>query len=248
MVVADFYTNGEYLQKNPGWHIDAAQWKADSVLQMIRRNTLSPQSVCDIGCGAGEMLRILQQNLSEQCTLDGYDIAPQAIALAKQRETPRLHFHLADFFQEPASTKYDLILLVDVLEHFENCFEVLRELKSRSRYKILQLPLDLSVNSIARNQLIDYRHATGHLHFFTKDIALEILRDSGYEVLDCFYSLQPLDATPWSHGSNPKQDLVKALRMAKRGLFRLPGKLCYEINPDLAVRIFGGWRLVALVK
>ncbi|GCE22343.1 hypothetical protein [Dictyobacter kobayashii] len=50
MVVADFYTNGEYLQKNPGWHIDAAQWKADSVLQMIKRNALSPHTICDIGC------------------------------------------------------------------------------------------------------------------------------------------------------------------------------------------------------
>lgn len=248
MVVTDFYTNGEYLQKNPGWHIDAAQWKADSVLQMIRRNTLSPHTICDIGCGAGEILRILQQNLSKESTFEGYDIAPQAITLAKQRENSHLHFHLADFFQETPPTTFDLILLVDVLEHFENCFEILRDLKPKSTYKILQLPLDLSVNSIARNQLIDYRHATGHLHFFTKDIALEILRDAGYEILDYFYSLQPLDATPWSQGRQPKQDLIKLLRMTKRGLFRLPGNLCYAINPDLAVRFFGGWRLLVLAK
>src|SRR5437660_1648971 len=107
MVVADFYTNGEYLQKNPGWHIDAAQWKADSVLQMIKRNALSPHTICDIGCGAGEILRIMQQNLPEESTFVGYDIAPQAIALAKKRENPRLHFQLADFFQE-RTPEFDL--------------------------------------------------------------------------------------------------------------------------------------------
>ncbi|GCE22344.1 hypothetical protein [Dictyobacter kobayashii] len=96
--------------------------------------------------------------------------------------------------------------------------------------------------------MADYRHATGHLHFFTKDIALEILRDAGYEVVDYFYSLQPLDTTPWSKVRHPMQALVKMLRMTKRGLVRFPGRLCYAINPDLAVRIFGGWRLVVLVK
>lgn len=248
MVMADFYTDGEYLKKNPGWHVDAAPWKAQGVLQMVRRNQLQPQSVCEIGCGAGEILRILQRHLQSDCEFWGYEIAPQAIELAKSRANERLHFQLADVRDEKDAS-YDLILIIDVLEHFENCFSLLREIKPKSKYKILQLPLDIFVLSVLRNELIDYRHATGHLHFFTKDIALEVLKDNGYEVLDYFYTLPPLDTTSWAEvRGNPRRLAWKLLKLVKRGLQRLPGKLAYAINKDLAVRIFGGWRLVVLAK
>jgi hypothetical protein len=248
MVMADFYTDGEYLKKNPGWHADAAPWKAKGILEMIRRNQLQPHSVCEIGCGAGEILRILQQHLESDCEFWGYEIAPQAIELAKSRENERLHFQLADM-RDDEEAYYDLILIIDVLEHFENCFSFLREIKPKSPYKILQLPLDVFALSVLLNRLISYRHATGHLHFFTKDIALEILKDNGYEVLDYFYSPQPFETTSWAEvAGNLRKMAGKLLRLVKGGLPRLPGKLLYAINKDLAVRIFGGWRLVVLVK
>jgi len=151
--------------------------------------------------------------------------------------------------RDEKDASYDLILIIDVLEHFENCFSLLRDIKPKSEYKILQLPLDIFALSVLRNQLIDYRHATGHLHFFTKDIALEVLKDNGYEVLDYFYTLQPFDTTSWAEVTgNPRKLAGKLLRLVKMGLPRLPGKLVYAINKDLAVRIFGGWRLVVLAK
>lgn len=248
MVVADFYTNGEYLQKNPDWHEDAAPWKAESILAMMQRNALLPKSTCEIGCGSGGILSIIQQSLPSDCTFEGYDIAPQAIEMAKTRENDRLHFHLGDFFATKELPHFDLILFIDVLEHFENCFQILRDVRPKSTYKILQLPLDISARSVLKNELIDYRHTTGHLHFFTKDIALEILRDAGYEVIDYYYSLQPLDPEPWSKAKNPTRALYKLIRLAKRALIRLPSQLCYAIKPDFAVRAFGGWRLVVLIK
>jgi hypothetical protein len=218
------------------------------VLQVIRRNNLHPKTICEIGCGAGEILRILQEELDRDSEFWGYEIAPQAVEMARSRENDRLHVKLADFRQEQ-DVYYDLILLVDVLEHFEDLFGVLREIKPKSAYKILQLPLDISVSTILRNELIDYRHATGHLHFFTKDIALEILRDNGYEVLDYFYALPPLDTNSWSEAKkHPTMLSRKLIRVGKRGLQRLPGNLLYTINQDLAVRIFGGWRLMVLVR
>lgn len=85
----------------------------------MRRNNIDPKSVCEIGCGAGEILRIMQRELDPQARLVGYDIAPQAIQLAQARENEHLHFHLGDFVQEVGNDTYDLILIVDVLEHFE---------------------------------------------------------------------------------------------------------------------------------
>lgn len=248
MSVSTLYTSGDYLQKNPGWHVAASPWKAQAILKMMERNKLVPQTICDVGCGAGEILRLLQQKLDTSTALQGYDIAPQAIALAKERENERLHFTLANFQEEDTNT-YDLILLIDVLQHFEDCCGFLRAIKPKSQYKILQLPLDVFVLSALCNQLVDYYHTAGHLHFFTKDSAIAILQKCGYEVLDVCYTLSPLDTDSWGSVKNNSRKLTrKLMRVSKRGLQRLPGSVLYPLNHDLAVRIFGGWRLLVLAK
>ena len=247
MVAQELYHDGSYLHNNPDWHIGAAPWKTQGVLDTLARNHLTPQSVCEIGCGAGEILARLQLHFPT-CTLEGYDIAPQAIELAKERENERLHVHLADFItaSEAQNAHYDVILMIDVLEHFEDCFRVLREIKPKSEYKIFHLPLDISASTVLRNELLDFHFATGHLHFFTKDVALQFIREAGYEILDTFYTLPPLDTNPWS--MEPRRLVRKVARVSKRSLQRLPGNLLYRVNPDLAVRVFGGWRLMVLAK
>lgn len=248
MVALDFYTNGDYLKKNPDWHVDSSPWKAQGVLEIMERNHVHPKTICEIGCGAGEILRLMQQKMDDDCTFLGYDIAPQAITLAKRRENEHLHVKLADFRKE-GDTYFDLLLLVDVLEHFEDMFAVLREIKPKSEYKILQLPLDISMASVLKNELIEYRHATGHLHFFTKDLALEILQDAGYEILDYFYTIPPLYRPSFKDViSKPYMLPYYLLKMAKRTALRVPRAIGYAINKDLAVRVFGGWRLVVLIK
>ncbi|HEY4032618.1 MAG TPA: methyltransferase domain-containing protein [Ktedonobacteraceae bacterium] len=248
MITEKFYQDGSYLRNNPDWHASAAPWKTQSILQTLQRNGLTPHTICEIGCGAGEILYLLQQHLPETCIFEGYDIAPHAIELARKHENTCLRFHLADFLTAPETQPnyFDVLLLIDTLEHFENCFQVLREIKPKSQYKIFQLPLDISVVTVLRNQLIEFHYATGHLHFFTKDIALQMLREAGYEILDTFYTLPPLDMNPWS--PKPQQLARKLVRVTKRGLQRLPGNLLYCVHHDLAVRFFGGWRLMVLAQ
>ncbi|HEY0754631.1 MAG TPA: methyltransferase domain-containing protein [Ktedonobacteraceae bacterium] len=243
MPIAELYTSEEYLKKNPDWHLSASPWKASVVLQAIKRNHLCPQSICEIGCGAGEILKILQTHLEPTCNFRGYDIAPDAIALAKLRENEYLHVFLGDV-REDENYFCDLILIIDTLEHFENCFELLRNIKAQSTYKILQLPLDISIKSILNNKLPEYRHATGHLHFFTKDIALEVIRDAGYEVLDCFYAIEPFRGI----GIKAYPFPLDQLRTVVRALQRLPLILLYALNKDFAVRVFGNWKLIVLAR
>lgn len=243
MHITDLYTSEEYLKNNPGWHVAASPWKASVMLQAIKRNHLQPRSVCEIGCGAGEILKILQAHLDTGCAFRGYDIAPEAIALAKNRENEFLQVFLGDV-RDDRDYFCDLILIIDTLEHFENCFELLRDIKSKSVYKIFQLPLDISVKSVLWNKLPEYRHATGHLHFFSKDIALEVVQDAGYEVLDCFYAIPPFDGI----GLRPLSFPLKQIRTAVRALQRFPLTLLYAFNQDLAARVFGEWKLIVLAK
>jgi hypothetical protein len=65
------------------------------------------------------------------------------------------------------------------------------------------------------------------------EIALAALKDTGYEVVDHFYTSSSLD-TP---NLNWKARLMK-----------LPRKLLFALHQDLAVRILGGYSLMVLAK
>lgn len=232
MKLEELYTSGEYLKKNPTWHVEESPWKANQIMQMLARNSLAPQTICEVGCGAGEVLKQLQGKMDVSCTFWGYDISPQAIELTKSRANERLHFKLADLRQEQEAF-FDLMLIMDVIEHLEDYFSFLRDLKLKSQHKIIHLPLDLSVQSLLRpNGLLGNRRAYGHIHYFTKDIALEMLKDVGYEVVDYFYA-------PRSIGL--------ANSLAKK-LLILPRVLFFAIRKDLAVRTLGGYSFMVLAR
>src|SRR5437773_4140586 len=80
---AEFYTTSSYLEKNPLWHTEESCWKAEHVLRMINRHKIAPRTICEVGCGAGEVLKQLQHRLDKECDFLGCDISPQAIELCR---------------------------------------------------------------------------------------------------------------------------------------------------------------------
>jgi hypothetical protein len=72
--------------------------------------------------------------------------------------------------------------------------EQAQTIKERALYKIFQIPLDLSVQTVLRaTPLIRDRQRLGHIHYFTKETALQLLIDLGYNIIDCFYTAVALD-------------------------------------------------------
>lgn len=247
-MAAEIYINGDYLSKNPLWHADESPWKVQEILRVLKRNHLNPRTICEVGCGAGENLHLLQKNLDQDCVFQGYEISPQAFEMCKSKENERLHFHLADFTQERDGF-HDLILVMDVVEHLEDYHTFLRNIHPKSRYKIIQLPLDLSVRSVLLGQVGQFRQQFGHLHYFTKELALQMLDDLGYKVLDYFYTAEP--EGKWLQNWKNLPVLLKCKKLLGsilRTMLRLPGKLSFKANEDLAERIWGQWRLLILVE
>jgi len=116
----------------------------------------------------------------------GYDISPQAIALARSRESLRTKFVLGDAKSD--EQHFDALLCIDVFEHIEDYFQFLRNIRSKADYFVFHVPLELNCESLLRNFLIENRGLYGHLHQFTRDTALEVLRECGYSVIGEFYT------------------------------------------------------------
>ena len=57
------YETGEYVERNPTYHVEDSSWKALHILRLIQKNSLEPRAICEIGCGAGEILKQLQSYL-----------------------------------------------------------------------------------------------------------------------------------------------------------------------------------------
>ena len=227
------YEDGTYLEKNPSWHEEDSPWKARQIKKIIERNGLTPKRICEVGCGAGEILNQLSEQYDNGNEYFGYEISPQAFKIAKTKSKPNLTFVLQDLLAEN-DVNFDIVMAIDVFEHVEDYFGFLRKLRGKGKYKIFHIPLDLSVQAVIRAwPITNGRKDFGHIHYFTKETALETLRDTGYEIIDYFYTASALE---------------RPNRGWKANLMKIPRKLMFSVNKDLAVRILGGYSLLVLAK
>jgi SAM-dependent methyltransferase len=234
MYISEMYTNGKYLEHNPSWDVEDSPWKADQIHKIIRRNNLKPKNICEIGCGAGEILINLQESMDDSCTFIGYEISPQAYSLCRGKENNSINFKLLDILEEEEDVIFDLILLIDVIEHLEDYFSFLRNIRERSEYKILHIPLEFfAIPTIYSKFTVNQRKNVGHLHIFSKDLSIITLEELDYKVIDWFYT--PGFSTGRNYGIKDK-------------LISIPRKLLFPLAPDLTVRIFGGYSLMVLIK
>jgi SAM-dependent methyltransferase len=227
------YFDSSYLAENPDWDRQDAPWKAHQVLSMLSENQLKPQSICEIGCGSGDILVHLLESLPS-VKMTGFDISPQVVSFWEQhKEVSGVEFHLGDF-HKINNSRYDLLLMLDVFEHVPDPFSFLENSRPCSDYFIFHIPLDLSASSVARGTtLLKSRNQVGHLHYYTKDLALATLEDTGYEIINWRYTGAYLNA--------PNRTL-------KTQLASIPRRLLFAFNKDLGVRLLGGETLIVLAK
>ncbi len=232
MSLGNLYEDGRYLENNPTWHEEDSPWKARQILHILEKNHVRPKTLCEIGCGAGEILSRLSESLGDGVSLTGFEVSPQAFAICSRKAKKNLSFELADVFDVPRT--FDVAMAIDVFEHVEDCFSFLRKMRAKATYKVFHIPLDLSLISILRPQhIIEARTGTGHIHYFTRETALALLRDTGYEIIDSFY-------TPSYELWKDESLTNKALNPMRRAIFGL--------NQDWAVRLLGGHSLLVLAK
>ncbi|RLB07230.1 MAG: class I SAM-dependent methyltransferase [Deltaproteobacteria bacterium] len=226
------YLSSDYFEHNPTWDIKDSPWKAKKVTEILLHTGLSPETICEVGCGAGGVLAELHKSYPD-AGLYGFDIAPAVKRYWLQHTDVDIHFKLGDFFELNCKF-YDLILLLDVIEHIQDPFEFLNRLRCKAKYYIFHIPLDLSAISVLREQPLLYaRHKVGHIHYFTKQLALSIVKDSGFEIIHSRYTKAYAASLQYSF---------------KTRLAGFPRRIAYWINKDWGVRLFGGETLMVLAK
>lgn len=230
--MTDVYNDGTYYAANPDWHVGDSPWKAGQIIRIIQKNSLSLKTVCEIGCGAGEVIRQLADRMGSNIEFTGFEVSDQAYRLCLARERDNVHYFCKDLLRENIAAPFDLVLAIDVFEHVRDYLGFLADLREKGRYKIFHIPLDLCAQMVFRGRpIMEKRKRVGHLHYFFKDTAIATLVDSGYKIIDYCYTGSSLSA--------PKIGVTAAA-------LRIPRQLLFSVSPDLTARVLGGYSLLVL--
>jgi SAM-dependent methyltransferase len=232
----NIYKSGRYLEATKSWHAEDAQWKAGQIKSIIDKADLRPQSIAEIGCGSGRVLEELSKSDDlSGVRFEGFDISPQAIEIARRLGNDRIRFHEVDLFEKDDGTYFDVLLIIDVLEHVPDYMGFAEKCRRKAKYKVYHIPLDIHVSSVLRNAFMAGRYTVGHIHYFTAESALGTLRDTGHEIIECAYT-------------NIAFGLFKQHATFKKAIANVPRWLLSRLSLPLAARILGGYSLMVLTQ
>ncbi len=231
------YTSGAYLESTRTWHVEDSTWKANQISRLLAKNDVHPKLVAEIGCGGGAILSELSQKpqFADSVRFIGYDISPQAIALAKSRTSARLTFFCEDMFLAAPSEAPDVLLVIDVFEHVPDYMGFVSKCQQLAEIKVYHIPLDIHVSSVLRNSHDRIRREIGHIHSFTASSAIATLKDTGHEILDQCYTNGTFGLF-WKHPS------------AKMAIANVPRWLLSQFSIPFTARLLGGYSLLVLAK
>ncbi|HSB93685.1 MAG TPA: class I SAM-dependent methyltransferase [Flavitalea sp.] len=229
----EIYLNGQYYSQNPGLGADDALWKATHITRLLKRNQIRPISVTEVGCGSGMILHHLMELNSSITEGHGFDISPWAITKARSIDNPALQFREGSL---PTGKLFsDLVLMQDVIEHVDDYYSFLRSLRDYGRHFVFHIPLDLSCRMLLKPHILKQaRDTVGHIHYFSREMVLWALEDTGYTIIDWFYT-KPLADT------SPSPTIFRWFKKQLR-------KLSFALRPNLSADLWGGYSMMILLE
>jgi hypothetical protein len=105
-----------------------------------------------------------------------FDISPHAIKAAEQL-FPALPMRCKEF--ETADGIFEAVLLVDVLEHVENPWDLLRTVRAAARFLLVRQPPLESFSTFRHDNYSSEREQWGHMAFFNHRSFLDMATATG---------------------------------------------------------------------
>jgi SAM-dependent methyltransferase len=183
----NLYLSGKYGLQHDTWHIhDAANKVKDilpamfSIIDGLDRQKLR---IADVGSGAGGVSANLIERLSQikpdvALNVTGFEISSYAIEIGRNM-FPGLD--LKQKFFEASDGPFDIVLFVDVLEHLENPWQMLRLARETSEFMVVRQPLLDNFSTFRHNNYKNQRETWGHISYFNYQSFLDMAQSTGWE-------------------------------------------------------------------
>lgn len=203
--LGDFEKQNKYQEDNYVCHIDDPNDSHSSIARKVKENS----RVLDIGCATGIIGGLLKEN--KNCVVTGIecDEVSYKIALESGIYENVYNFSITDYRNRTYrkfiknKSKYDYIILADVLEHIDDPLKIIDIFKDKltSNGKFL-----ISVPNVAHidiikgliNKKFNYNNVgildSTHLRFFTATSFVEMIQNYN-KLHDTYFSIEYFDST-----------------------------------------------------
>ncbi len=209
----DSYSDGGYwstehadwLNTKPTKHVDILPGLLAAVDAVGKEHI----RIADIGTGNAwvfmEALSLIRA-ARPQCNLipTGFEVAPDGVASARAR-FPDLDLRERLFTDREGP--FDIVMLIDVLEHLENPWDMLRQCRAAGGYLVVRQPLIASWSTFRNNQYENQRRALGHIALFDYRQFLDMTKATGWAPV----ATELLPVWEWPMNKGMKASLWKKL-------------------------------------
>jgi SAM-dependent methyltransferase len=185
----DYYESlyASELDQEAEWLRRSAAHKVDSVETLLARHSLSAQTIMELGCGTGAVIRECKRRGLARRYI-GVDYSPDAIAYlrtsAPEIEAIQADINSPDFSMAEA---VDVVVLTHVIEHLDDPHEFLSGTlrKLNFKYMVAEVPLEDLLASRLKNLVRDRRiNTTGHVQFFAPSSFERLLTSHELKIID----------------------------------------------------------------
>jgi 2-polyprenyl-3-methyl-5-hydroxy-6-metoxy-1,4-benzoquinol methylase len=180
------------------WLEQSAKARSDAIQYLLSKNLLIPESVLDLGCGTGSLLRELQKR-KVGVSYTAIDYSEDALEYLRNNsegiETIKADLNVDKIHSDKS---YDLTLLIHVLQHLKKPDQFLKSVLEQVdfSYLIIEAPLEkLMLNELPR--LLNWRgkNPAGSMSFFSKKSLVQLVESNGLEIIASYryapvYSLE----------------------------------------------------------
>jgi SAM-dependent methyltransferase len=186
--LAQFYSREEWFEGGePGGYQNYDEQTVGSVLALqglLRGVATGGGTVLDVGCGYGTHLQLAA---ASGWTCSGVEISDHARAIAQQRLGAGVTVvaKIADLSTEA----YDLVLLLDVIEHLGDPYPLFAELVSRGAFTAATRLVVTTPNAGSDEAVTDpanwqYRHPPSHLTYYSARAMTALMTRLGFTKIE----------------------------------------------------------------
>ncbi len=170
-----FYDDIWFQWRDMERYAPAPRYLRRMVLKELKR--LQFDSVLDMGCGEGTMLKMLAERYPH-AQLAGSEFSETALRYCREQLPKSDIFNLDILKDDVAGLSYDLVISIQVLEHLSDDVLALRKMREMcKRYTLISVP---------GGKFDDNGRANGHYRHYTKADLTEKMQRAGYKVIRAF--------------------------------------------------------------
>jgi len=143
------------------------------MVKSLLKNVEGVSSILDVGCGDGYLCHVFRKELGQ--TVVGVDISYERMRFARAN-FPGVEYIQGRVYDLPIKKRtFDLVTLIEVLEHLENPSQAIAELRRVSRtYILITVPYKRKLKKILCPHCFNAFNIDGHIQCFDEPRLLEL--------------------------------------------------------------------------